>query len=164
MVHLLHAGFLAAQHQIAMVVLITTTSLIGAHILAEKPSELIDVAAFWGSASTFLTWAYLITATGLSFTSGEHIDETAENIKRATRAGRLGPTKRVLERLVAQSGLSSVAFAVALLWGTPWPLVDMAKHFGVASAMPIIWAALTSIFVAAFSATAHAAYKASRHS
>ena len=166
MVRLLQAGLLAAQHQLALVIVITILSLIANHIMTYQDGSagLIDVQAFWESAWTFLNWAYLVAAVGLAITSGEHIDETAESMKQAARSGRLGRSELVLECLLAQSGICSVMFAVVMLWGAPSPLVDTARHFGFASAAPVIWAALMSIGVASFGATAQAAYKAIKSS
>src|SRR4029079_1230094 len=139
MVRFLQAGLLAAQHQLALVVVITILSMIASHVATQQggSSETIDVVAFWESASPFLTWAYLLAAAGLAVTSGEHIDETAENIKQAAHSGRLGPTKLLLERLVGQSSLCSVLFAVLVLWDAPRTLVDATRYFGLAAAAPV---------------------------
>jgi hypothetical protein len=85
MVQLLQAGLLAAQHQVAMVTVITTLSLIASQIAMDQggAATKIDVLVFLESASPFLTWAYLVAALGLAATSGEHINATAEGMKKS---------------------------------------------------------------------------------
>src|SRR3954469_6506946 len=147
MLRYLHGGFVAAQHQLAMVVLITFFSLLAIQFLTDESGVTLagGGASFWDRTSPFLTWAYVLTAVGLAATTGEHINESADVMERAAGLGKLGESKQVLQALAAQLGLSSLACALVALRGPPEPFIELVKHLGYPGAASTIWAALMSI-------------------
>ena len=161
---LLLAAGLAAQHQIGVEVLITIMSLLTNQVVL-SPSDSgtnIDIAAFWDSTAEFLRWAYLLGAIGLALTGGEHINLTAEGLKRAANSMRLGPPKTALESLIVQLSITLVLLAVIFLRGPPEPLLRAVTLYVSSSAAPVLWAAIISIAVASCGASLHAAVRAVR--
>jgi hypothetical protein len=114
----------------------------------------------WITASPFLTWAYLLIATGLALTRSQAVDLTAERIRRATYLMHLARPEYALMTLVLQLGLSAFMFAVLALRTPPEPLIQAASHFECVSAASVIWAAAMSIGVASFGASTNAVLKA----
>lgn len=159
MLQLLQAGLIAARRQLGAVLIGTLfVSLLALHGFIVQDDSGTETC--WISDSSFLVWAYLLVATGLSLTRGRSVYLTAERICRASYLMRLARPEYALVTLVLQLGLSAFMFAMFALRTPPEPLIQAASYFGCVSAASIIWAAAMSIGVACFGASTHAVLRA----
>jgi hypothetical protein len=163
MLQLLQAGIIAACHQLGAVLIGTlfVFLLVADGFIVQDVSTIHSGGkSCWITASPFLTWAYLLIATGLALTRSQAVDLTAERIRRATYLMHLARPEYALMTLAVQLGLAACIFAVFALRTAPEPLVQAASYFGWASIASIIWAAAMSIGVASFGASTHSVLKA----
>jgi hypothetical protein len=150
MLQLLHAGIVAVGRQLTAVIVISLILF-----LATPVNE-----TFWLSATPFLTWGYLLMATGFALTSDQSIDLTVIRIYRGSYLMQLVAPKHALKALVAQFGVAAVLFAILGLRPPPQSIIVVVQYLGCGSAASVIWPAVMSIGVACFGASAHATVRA----
>jgi hypothetical protein len=146
----LHAGIIAARRQLVALVALTLILLLITQITEN----------FWPSTTPLLPWGCLLVAFGFALTSGRSVELTARRIRRGSHLVQVVGPRHVLMALTAQFGLAAILLAILALREPPHPIIVVAEYFGVGSAASIIWAGATSVGVACFGASAHAALKA----
>src|SRR4029453_9317156 len=146
MLQLLHAGIVAVRRQLAAVIVLLLILLLAAPV-----NE-----TFWLSATSFLTWGYLLMAAGFALTSEQYFEITASRIYRGSYLMQLVAPKHALKTLVAQFGVAAVLFAILGFWPPPQSIIVVAQYLGCGSAASVIWAAVMSVGAACFGASTHA--------
>lgn len=159
MLRLLRAGLVASGCQLGSVVIVTPLALFSAShdIMLQSTPATTDSESFWISISPFLIWAYLLTAAGWALTGGQFIERTVDRFRSAFYLG-----EEALTALAVQLIIPAILLATLALEPPPDFLVEAAGYFGYAAIASVVWGAATSIAVAFFGATAHAALKGRR--
>ena len=159
MLRFLEAGLVAGVRQLVAVIFITLIAFLAApeRIVVENPSALLIDSGVSRSVSAILTWACLLTATGLALTRDQTVILTAERIRHATRL--LGWEKGS-KVLAGQLVIAAIVFALFALRPPPHLLIDICRYSGCVFAAPLVWIGMMTTGVACFGASAHAAIRA----
>jgi hypothetical protein len=164
MLQLFRAGLFAAGYQLiaAASIGLAVTLLDGHWIIAQPESSTVfdGPDSLWNPGGSFASWAYLLAAFGVIFTSHRHTEITARRIRYASRL--LDPTDadQATRALLTQFCLSCMGFVILLLK----PPLDLPTEdslcVGCASLVSIGWPGMMSIGLASFGANARAAHRA----
>jgi hypothetical protein len=146
--------------QLAAIITITVIAMLIMDDGFPKQVSSINQAAsnpITGFGAPVLTWAYLLTAIGLAFTSGRFVDTTAQRIRHAARVMHPTNPALIIMMLFSQCLLCAIGSAVISLSIPPDFLIMLVRKMGYANFAPLIWPAVFSLGISGFGATAHAA-------
>lgn len=168
MLDFFRVGNRAARNQ-----LLAATTVFVVAIVATRNSWLIDVssspdgaqtavnfAGEWFAAYRLVAWSDVILAAGFSLTCTGGLDDTVENMKRASRQMSSREPRRPLKILASLLSLSAVLSGILALQPLPtWFAQSHSAEF-TEFAVACLWPALISTAVAYFGSNAKAAIRA----
>lgn len=168
MLSFFRVGSRAARNQLLAA---TTVSVVA--IVATGNTWLIDVssspdgaqtamnfAGEWFAAYRFVAWSDVILAAGFSLTCIRGLDDTVENMKRASRQMRSREPRRPLKILASLLSLSAMLGGILALQPLPTWLTPSHPTNATGFAVACIWPGLISTAVAYFGGNAKAAIRA----
>ena len=168
MLNFFRAGNRAARNQllaamtVSVVAIVATrnTWLIGVSSSPDGAQAAMNIAGQWFTTYRLVAWSDVILAAGFSLTCTGGLDDTVENMKRASRQMSSRQPRRPLKILASLLSLSAVLAGVLALQPPPPWLAQSHPVDVTGFAVACIWPGLISTAVAYFGSNAKAAIRA----
>ena len=160
--HVFQAGLVSAGIQFIASIFITFVVLVLTRVnLIGSPAPQLDLATDNSVAqvTSFLTWAYFVTAIGTIFTNNRFVRMSAAYLQATSLLVKSSEPDHVIKSLVAPLWFSSIGFAVLAL-RPPEFVLEFDRYLGFVDVFPLEWSLAMTIGLAYFGANTRAALRA----